>query len=495
MASITINAPGNGLVYNTFLNTQLSTPRLCITSEEDEFDAETIRNWQNEGFDVSYVPLNEGGKDYLNRLENLKDGLGVGEQYAIVAYGDAAAFCLDHFHKPATGARLTALVAYYPTAIPDTRTRFPPSLRVLVHLAGESIDIVSTPQALGLQGRKRRIVTRKLDPGVGVGERKDISYTAFTYEYVQPGFAEHDMDEYNHQAAELAWSRSLDVLRKAFRKEADLERQWEINTESKFFNDSLADTMSTYVTHKNAAVTMGPTLVGGVGLRALRRFYEDEFLSTKPPSMRLRLLSRTVGSDRVVDEIYTTFEHTLEMPWMLPGVPATGKRVEIILIAIVALKADKIFTEHLYWDQASVLMQVGLLDPKLIPQGVNGVKRLPVTGRESARRLLNEHPARGQEYHQRLISDAKLKTKHKRAQSQSETPEQRKIHTNGTNGGSSKTNGTVSNNVSDTEKSFNRLEINNGTAAGDGNAEPEHKDGDAAPSERPSLAARVESEN
>lgn len=84
MASISINTPGNGLVYNTFLNSQLSTPRLCITSEEDEFDAETIRNWQNEGFDVTYLPLNNGGKEYSSRLEAVKEGLGVGEQYAII---------------------------------------------------------------------------------------------------------------------------------------------------------------------------------------------------------------------------------------------------------------------------------------------------------------------------------------------------------------------------------------------------------------------------
>lgn len=123
--------------------------------------------------------------------------------------------------------------------------------------------------------------------------------------------------------------------------------------------------------------------------------------------MQLRLLSRTVGADRVVDEVYVTFDHTVEMPWMLPGVPPTGKRVEIILVAIIALKADRIFTEHLYWDQASVLVQVGLLDPQLLPQGVSGVKKLPVVGREAARRILGEHPARGDDYHRRLIANAR----------------------------------------------------------------------------------------
>jgi predicted ester cyclase len=263
--------------------------------------------------------------------------------------------------------------------------------------------------------------------------------------------------------------------------------------------------MSTYVTHKNAAVTLGPTLAGGVGAKALRRFYENDFLSTKPPSMRLRLLSRTVGSDRVVDEIYTTFDHTLEMPWMLPGVPPSGKRVEVILVAIVALKADKIFTEHLYWDQASVLMQIGLLDPKLIPQGaVSGVNKLPVTGRESARRILNEHPARGQEYHQKLVTSARSnstsKPKRPNRQSTSKKPEQRKAqgHVNGDNedngGGSSKASG----NVSDAAKSLNGLGITDkgkqqdkGANEGSDFADNET---DAASPARPAMAARVESE-
>lgn len=165
--------------------------------------------------------------------------------------------------------------------------------------------------------------------------------------------------------------------------------------------------MSTYVTHKNPAVTLAPTVKGGVGAKALRKFYETEFIPALPPSMRLRLLSRTVGSDRVVDELHVTFDHTVEMPWMLPGVPPTHKKVEMIIVCIVSLKAGKLFTEHMYWDQASVLMQVGLLDPKLVPDGVKGVKSLPVSGREAARRILGEHPARGEEYHQNLVASAK----------------------------------------------------------------------------------------
>src|ERR1700722_3975619 len=131
--------------------------------------------------------------------------------------------------------------------------------------------------------------------------------------------------------------------------------------------------METYVSHKHPSVAYAPTLQGGVGANALRRFYQEDFLQAKPPSMRLRLLSRTIGADRVADELYIIFDHTQVMPWILPGVPPTNKRVEIILISIVSLKAGKLYSEHVYWDQASVLVQIGLLDPQRVPDGFKGV--------------------------------------------------------------------------------------------------------------------------
>ena len=89
---------------------------------------------------------------------------------------------------------------------------------------------------------------------------------------------------------------------------------------------------------------------------------------------------RTVGATQVVDEMLFCFTHTTEIPWMLPGVAPTGRRVEIPLLAVVKFRGDKLYHEHIYWDQASVLVQVGLLDP-------NG---LPVAGVETARKLLDE---------------------------------------------------------------------------------------------------------
>jgi carboxymethylenebutenolidase len=108
-----------------------------------------------------------------------------------------------------------------------------------------------------------------------------------------------------------------------------------------------------------------PTMTGGVGYRQLKRFYQHHFVHSNPPDTTLIPLSRTIGASQVVDEMLFCFTHTCEIDWMLPGVPPTGKRVEIPLIAIVKFRGDKLYHEHIYWDQASVLVQIGLLDPRV----------------------------------------------------------------------------------------------------------------------------------
>lgn len=158
----------------------------------------------------------------------------------------------------------------------------------------------------------------------------------------------------------------------------------------KFFTGNTPNIMSSFTTHKTPHVTYFPTLTGGVGAEELQRFYHDYFVTSNPPSLRLTLVSRTMGADRVADEIHLTFKHTQEMPWILPGVPPTGKRVEVLIVSIVSVRGGKLYSEHVYWDQASVLVQTGLLDPKLLPEKVQklGVKELPVVGRAAARRVM-----------------------------------------------------------------------------------------------------------
>lgn len=136
-------------------------------------------------------------------------------------------------------------------------------------------------------------------------------------------------------------------------------------------------------------MTYLPTLTGGVGAQELERFYTDYFVGSNPPSTRLTLISRTIGADRVVDEVHLGFKHTHEMPWILPGVPPTGRRVEVLVVSVVAVRGGKLYSEHVYWDQASVLVQVGLLDPRLLPDKAKklGVEEMPVVGRDAARRV------------------------------------------------------------------------------------------------------------
>ena len=124
-----------------------------------------------------------------------------------------------------------------------------------------------------------------------------------------------------------------------------------------------------------------PTMTGGVGHAMLSRFYQHHFVDSNPPDTRLVPISRTVGATQIVDEMLFCFTHNCEIDWMLPGVAPTGRPVEIPLVAIVKFRGDKLYHEHIYWDQASVVVQIGLLDPK----------GLPVAGVETARKLLDEN--------------------------------------------------------------------------------------------------------
>jgi carboxymethylenebutenolidase len=123
-----------------------------------------------------------------------------------------------------------------------------------------------------------------------------------------------------------------------------------------------------------------PTMTGGVGHDQLKRFYKYHFIDANPPDTKLVPVSRTVGTDRLVDEMLFSFTHTSEIDWMLPGVPPTGRKVEVPLVAIVQFRDGKLAHEHIYWDQASVLVQIGLLDPG----------NLPVAGVAEARKMADK---------------------------------------------------------------------------------------------------------
>ena len=150
---------------------------------------------------------------------------------------------------------------------------------------------------------------------------------------------------------------------------------WEEHLRDEFTIHDTAATIDTMV--PDAYVNHIPVLTGGVGRDQLRNFYSRHFIPRMPADTRIVPISRTIGSDRLVDEMIFCFTHTLEMDWMLPGIAPTGKRVECGLVVIVNFRDGKLASEHIYWDQASVLVQLGLLDPS----------HLPVAGVETARKL------------------------------------------------------------------------------------------------------------
>ncbi len=199
--------------------------------------------------------------------------------------------------------------------------------------------------------------------------------------YVYPGaghgFAAPARAAFDKPAAMVAHSRSVALFRRAMGPHYDLGALWDKHCEYEFGLRDVARTMSTMV--PEPYVNHIPTMTGGVGYRELYRFYQHHFVDSNPADTKLVPISRTIGTDRVVDEMLFSFTHDREIDWMLPGVAPTGRFVEVPLLAVVCFRGDKLYNEHIYWDQASVLVQVGLLDPALYP----------VAGREQAAKLLD----------------------------------------------------------------------------------------------------------
>lgn len=152
---------------------------------------------------------------------------------------------------------------------------------------------------------------------------------------------------------------------------------WEQHLKAEFQDKDACASCDTMVAHPY--VNHVPVLTGGVGRRQLEHFYGKYFIPGMPPDVELAPISRTIGQNRIVDEFVFRCTHTVQMDWLLPGVPPTGKRLDLVTVVIVTFEEGKIHHEHIHWDQASALVQLGLLDPH----------HLPVAGAEAASKLLD----------------------------------------------------------------------------------------------------------
>ena len=200
----------------------------------------------------------------------------------------------------------------------------------------------------------------------------------YVYPECEHAFATQEREHFDKPAAMMAYSRSLAILRKVLGPIYDLNALWDLHCYYEFATRDVNAVMPTMVAEPY--VNHVPTMTGGVGHDELKRFYKYHFVDSNPEDTRLIPLSRTIGADRIVDEFVFCATHDREIDWLLPGLAPTGKYIEIPMLAVVCFRGNKLYNEHIYWDQASVLVQVGVLDPK----------GLPIAGIETAKKMVDE---------------------------------------------------------------------------------------------------------
>jgi len=275
----------------------------------------------------------------------------------------ALGFCLggNLAYRMAANTDIDCAVCYYGVGIETllgeaAKVRCP----IVFHFAGK--DHLVSPEA--------RAAIQKAFEGRGNAE-------FFLYPDSDHAFNSPSRPSYDASAALMAHTRSLTLFRRVMGPVYDLSALWERHTELEFAARDADATMTTMVAQPY--VNHIPTMTGGFGYADLLRFYKYHFIPTTPPDCKMTAISRTIGVDRLVDEFIFSFTHTNEIDWLLPGVPPTGKFVEIPMLAVVRFRGSKLYNEHIFWDQATVLVQVGLLDPA----------HLPVAGAATARKLLD----------------------------------------------------------------------------------------------------------
>jgi carboxymethylenebutenolidase len=317
-----------------------TTQRLCELFSDEGYVVIALRAERKTALEQQDVAA---AVDALRKLDSCKGGVGA------VTYGQAVIPALEC----AARGLLACVSSYRPAGLeahPDELKRLPAA--VLLHVA------------------------QPLDASMANAVRE--SANAQVYEYADggsDGWLPGDAGA-PHMSG-IAHSRTLGLLRSTIGPRYDLSALWDAHRNFEFVTRDADATMRTMV--EQPYVNHVPAMTGGYGSTDLRRFYHDHFIPNNPADMRSIPVSRTVGADRVVNETILCFTHDREIEWMLPGVPPTGKYVEVALVGIITFRGGKLAHEHIYWDQASVLAQIGLLDPT----------GLPVAGAAAARKVLD----------------------------------------------------------------------------------------------------------
>ncbi|OGM40678.1 LEA domain protein [Aspergillus bombycis] len=216
-------------------------------------------------------------------------------------------------------------------------------------------------------------------------------------------FALPTSPKFDYATEAVSHTRTLSFLKRHMNGPYfDLEAIWEEHTYFEFDHRSVEHTMNTMV--QEPYVNHIPTMTGGIGRDQLTRFYRDHFIFSNPRDTNNQLISRTIGIDRVVDEFIMTLTHNSEIDWLIPGIPPTGRHLEIPFVAVVNIRGDRLYHEHISWDQATVLRQLGLMPeylpyPYLLPDrqgpapGRTLEFRVPAAGAETAAKMRDKHAA------------------------------------------------------------------------------------------------------
>ena len=159
--------------------------------------------------------------------------------------------------------------------------------------------------------------------------------------------------------------------KKKIRSQVSLGKVFDKHVKSEFEDKDVESTMKTMV--KEPYVLHVPVMTGGVGYNDVYNFYKNDFVGKMPKDVKITRISRTVGKNQVVDELIISFTHNMEVKSLLPGVQPTSKYVELPIVVVMKFRGNKIVYENIYWDQASLLTQLGLLDAENLP--IKGIEQ------------------------------------------------------------------------------------------------------------------------
>ncbi|KAI5123621.1 hypothetical protein M0805_003435 [Coniferiporia weirii] len=343
--------------------------------------------YAQEGYDVYHIPLPM--KDSVDTIHRVAIELNQNRtEFAVITYGllseDALPF--NNSAQSLVDLGLKACIHYTPL-LEDGKTLLVLNLEgkympALFHFASSqeklhaSLLLLTDPANLSYRLKPSEFspVTIHAYPLIPVSPAFPIIAKAPAS--VVPGQGS-PVDPHVLSATNLAYTKTLDLLRRSIGPRFDLEQIWGKHLYYEFSARDASKVMSTMV--KVPYVNHIPTMTGGVGYEDLARFYKYHFTSESitPPDSEMIVVSRTIGADRIVDEMIFKCTHTTEIDYFLPGIKPTGKSLELAMVGVIAFRGDKLCFE--YWDQASALVQLGLLDST----------NLPVAGKEVAQKVLD----------------------------------------------------------------------------------------------------------